>query len=69
VLKQKQVTKQSFLASSNSYPIIICSLIVKSEPSTLSPKTLSLNSDVCHSKTCGRELTWGKDDVLATSFC
>ncbi len=30
---------------------------------------LENNSDVCHSKTCGRELTWGKDDVLAISFC
>ncbi len=24
---------------------------------------------VCHSQTCGRELIWGKDDVLAVSFC
>ena len=26
-------------------------------------------ASVCHSETCGRELTWDKDDVLAMSFC
>jgi len=30
---------------------------------------LENNSGVCHSEICGREITWGKDDVLAISFC
>jgi len=24
---------------------------------------------VCHNNTCGREVSWSKDDVLAISFC
>ena len=30
---------------------------------------LENNTAVCHHQTCGRELIWGKDDVLAVSFC
>jgi endogenous inhibitor of DNA gyrase (YacG/DUF329 family) len=30
---------------------------------------LENNTSVCHSNTCGKELVWSKDDVLAISFC
>ena len=30
---------------------------------------LENNSVVCHKKTCGKEMFWSKDDVLAVSFC
>lgn len=30
---------------------------------------LENNIGFCHSKSCGKELIWRKDDVLAISFC
>ena len=30
---------------------------------------LENNVAVCHRNACGREIVWGKDDVLAISFC
>ena len=30
---------------------------------------LENNAVKCHSAVCGREMFWGKDDVLAISFC
>ena len=30
---------------------------------------LENNTAVCHHQTCGREMSWSKDDVLAVSFC
>ena len=30
---------------------------------------LENNISVCHRKVCGEKLFWGKDDVLAISFC
>ena len=30
---------------------------------------LENNTVICHSQTCGREISWSKDDVLAISFC
>lgn len=27
------------------------------------------STSVCHSQTCGKEMVWSKDDVLAISFC
>jgi len=30
---------------------------------------LENNRVVCHKKTCGKEMFWGTDDVLAVSFC
>jgi len=30
---------------------------------------LENNTVECHSNVCGSEMSWGKDDVLAISFC
>jgi len=30
---------------------------------------LENNTSVCHRKVCGEKIFWGKDDVLAISFC
>ena len=42
---------------------------VSMELASFCSSELENNTIVCHSYTCGKEIVWSKDDVLAMSFC